>query len=114
MQECMEMIVEALGVPGVQSLWAPLMQLEAANARQLQWLAVLACWSALANLHLAFHSSITPQQFQNKHSMSMTSTAKGGLVFLEIRHCNELFDIQTAPVSCTCTHYPRHWFPLLF
>ena len=48
------MVVEALGVSGVQSLWAPLMQLEAANARQLQWLAVLACWSALANLHFAF------------------------------------------------------------
>ncbi|KAL0036203.1 hypothetical protein WJX79_007899 [Trebouxia sp. C0005] len=43
-QECMETVVEALGVSGVQSLWAPLMQLEAANARQLQWLAVLACW----------------------------------------------------------------------
>ncbi|DBA95921.1 TPA: hypothetical protein ACH3X1_001448 [Trebouxia sp. C0004] len=43
-QECMEMIAEALEVSGVQSLWAPLMQLEAANARQLQWLAVLACW----------------------------------------------------------------------
>ena len=57
------MIVEALGVSGVQSLWAPLMQLEATNARQLQWLAVLACWSALTNLHLAFHCSITPQQF---------------------------------------------------
>jgi len=56
------MIVEALGVSGVQTLWAPLMQLEAANARQLQWLAVLACWSAPANLHCAFHCSITPQQ----------------------------------------------------
>jgi len=56
------MIVEALGVSGVQTLWPPLMQLEAANARQLQWLAVLACWSALANLHLALHCSITAEQ----------------------------------------------------
>lgn len=62
MQECMETVVEALGVSGVQSLWAPLMQLEAANARQLQWLAVLACWSALAHLHCAFHSSTTAER----------------------------------------------------
>jgi len=56
------MIVEAVGESGVQSLWAPLMQLEAANARQLQWLAVLACWSALASLHRAFHCSITAER----------------------------------------------------
>ena len=43
-QECMETVVEAVGVEGVQGLWGSLMQKEAANARQLQWLAVLACW----------------------------------------------------------------------
>lgn len=44
LQECMEAVVEAVGAEGVQSLWGSLMQKEAANARQLQWLAVLACW----------------------------------------------------------------------
>lgn len=47
MQECTDTVVHGLGVQGVQSLWIPLMQLEASNARQLQWLAVLACWSVL-------------------------------------------------------------------
>lgn len=40
----METVVETVGVEGVQALWGPLMQKEAANARHLQWLAVLACW----------------------------------------------------------------------
>ena len=43
-QECMGIVVDAIGVQGARDLWAPLMQLEGANARQLQWLAVLACW----------------------------------------------------------------------
>ena len=43
-QECMETVVGVVGSEGVQGLWASLMQLESSNARQLQWLAVLACW----------------------------------------------------------------------
>ena len=39
------MVVEAIGVGGAREMWGPLMQLEATNARHLQWLAVLACWS---------------------------------------------------------------------
>lgn len=46
----METVLGALGLQGVQSLWTPLLQLEASNARQLQWLAVLACWSVPSNL----------------------------------------------------------------
>ena len=44
MQECMETVVEVVGSEGVQGLWGSLMQLESRNARQLQRLAVLACW----------------------------------------------------------------------
>ena len=40
----METVVGAIGIEKVQELVGSLMQKEAANARQLQWLAVLACW----------------------------------------------------------------------
>lgn len=40
----MGVVVDTIGVQGAREVWAPLMQLEGTHARQLQWLAVLACW----------------------------------------------------------------------
>ncbi len=98
MQECMEMIVEAVGVAGVQSLWAPLMQLEAANARQLQWLAVLACWSALTDLYLAF------LLLNNTSTMSRTSTAcQQPPQQQQEGFCCPRFDAQWAVQHAVCT-----------
>ena len=56
LQECMESVLEGVGEQGVLSLWSPLVQLATANAKQLQWLAVLACWSdPCMPIHILLH-----------------------------------------------------------